>query len=124
MKILASLLLFALAAWASVDGKWTVEPSKSAKKGKAVEVTMNLKAEGEKLTGSVTRASKRERITDIENGKISGNKFSFTLVQKSKKGESRKTQWEGTVEGDTMSGTTTAEGRKHGVAFTAKRAAR
>jgi hypothetical protein len=102
-----------------------VEPKAGAKAkdGKqAAEVTLDLKAEGDKLTGSITRTAKRARSNDIENGKVEGNKFSFTTSQQNrKKGTTAKTTWEGTVEGDQITGTMTPEGRKRGVSFTAKR---
>lgn len=126
MKIVASLILsglIAASAWAvppGIDGRWKAEVKAKAEKERSRELTLDLKAEGDKLTGSVTRSSKRARAAEIENGKIDGNKFSFTTVFKGKKGE-RKVVWEGTLEGDQISGTQRADGHKRGVAFTAKK---
>ncbi len=120
MKMFAGVLLLALAAFAAgIDGKWKVETK--TKKGQTITTTIDLKAEGDKLTGSVTRAAKRERTTPIENGKLEGNKFSFTTTEKSRKTDAVKITWEGTVEGDQLNGTHTAEGRKRGTSFVAKR---
>lgn len=130
MKIFASLMmmtLLAVSAWgaSAVDGKWKVEPKAGAKdkEGKqAAVLTLDLKSEGDKLTGSLTRTAKRDRSTGIENGKVEGNKFSFTTSQQNrKKGTAVKTVWEGTVEDGQITGTMTPEGRKRGASFTAKK---
>ena len=88
---------------------------------RTVRVTFNLKADGNKLTGTVTSgAGKRNRSAEIVDGKIDGNQFSFTTVQNSKKGEQRQER-RGTLEGDTLQGTRSRAGGKRGQPFTAKR---
>ncbi len=54
------------------------------------------------------------------DGKVTGNEFSFTTVQTTKKGEQR-LDWHGTVDGDTLQGTRSRSGGKRGTSFTAKR---
>lgn len=127
---LRALILFLLAALvasaASIDGNWTSEMKvRGGKKGggqdRTVHMTFNLKADGNKLTGTVSSgAGKRNRSSEILDGKIEGNQFSFTTVQKSKRGEQRQ-EWRGTMEGDTLQGTRSRAGGKRGQSFTAKR---
>ena len=128
LSIVAGCCLVASAALAGpVDGNWTFEQKMKGRKGSG-EVTVNtvltLAAEGDKLTGSVSsNRGKRGRSLTIQDGKIEGNKISFVTVQKNRKANKEmKVRWEGTVEGDQLQGTQSAEGRKkRGTSFTAKR---
>ena len=110
----ASLTAFA----ASIDGKWDSE----AKFGeRTIQRTFNLKSDGSTLTGTMEMsAGGQSRSTDIKNGKIDGNKFSFSLVQRGKQGE-RTVLYEGTVEGDELKGTMKPEGQDESRPFTAKK---
>lgn len=84
-------------------------------------MTLDLKAEGGKLTGTVsTPARRRGGSLAIQDGKIEGNQFSFTTVQTTKKGD-QKVEWKGTVEGDQLKGTRSSGKRGRGAPFTAKR---
>ena len=87
---------------------------------RTVQVTLNLKSEGNTLTGSVSGAVKKRGSAQIQDGKIDGNQFSFTTVQSGKKGEQKQT-WRGTIDGDTLQGTRSRTGGKRGQPFTAKR---
>jgi hypothetical protein len=49
------------------------------------------------------------RTIEIKDGKIDGNKFTFNTVMNTPNGEF-KMVYEGTVEGDTLKGTSTREG--------------
>jgi len=78
MKLRLTLLscVVALLAYAAdVTGKWTYEMQ--GRNG-AMTGTMNLKAEGDKVTGTV---SGRGGETEISDGKISGDTVSFTVVR-------------------------------------------
>jgi hypothetical protein len=116
--------LFVLVAAASIDGTWQAQieaPRKKAADGKKASqvVTMNLKSDGNKLTGTATRGKgKRGKQVTIEEGKIDGNQFSFVTVQKGKKGD-RRVRWEGTLEGNEMKASMGAG--KRSVPFTAKK---
>src|SRR3954471_1171111 len=120
---LRTLILFALAtvlaSAAGLDGTWTSEMKiragkKSGGTERTVTVTLNLKAEGDKVTGTVMSGGKKRSSTaQIQDGKIDGNSFSFTTVRKAKKGEEKQT-WRGTIEGDTLQGTRSREGGKRG----------
>jgi len=124
MKKLAILTMilcavsFAAAA-AGVDGKWI---SESKRGDNTIQQTLTLKSDGGSLTGTVeTSFNGNSRSTDIKNGKVDGNKFSFSMVQRGKQGEVTVT-WEGTVNGDEMNGTQKREGGDQSRPFTAKRA--
>jgi len=119
------LLVFAAAALAAgIDGKWVAEMKAGGKKkaeAAAAQVTLDLKSEGNQLTGTVSAPGRKRASTlAIKDGKIEGNRFSFTTVQQTRKGEN-KMQWQGTLEGDQLKGTRGKEGGKRGAPFTAKR---
>ncbi|MFB3826594.1 MAG: hypothetical protein ACE15B_07480 [Bryobacteraceae bacterium] len=80
---------------ADVTGKWTAQvPSRQA--GQTREQTFNFKAEGGKLTGTV---SGRQNDVPILNGTISGDTISFTV--KMQYGDNTVEQkYTGTVSGD------------------------
>ena len=117
-------LLIAASAFAGIDGKWVAETKTGGKKGKEAKtatMTFDFKTQGNQLQGSVSAgARKRARGAAIQDGKVEGDRFSFTTVQKSKKGE-QKVRWEGAVQGDELRGTRTREGGRRGQSFTAKR---
>jgi hypothetical protein len=127
MKLLVNagvclLLLGAVAFGASIDGKWVME-RKMEREGKSFSITQtfDLKASGNKLTGTVSLSfgNQEPRAIPIRNGKLDGDKFSFTVVMETPKGEF-KSVYEGTVEGDTIRGTVSREGGQ-GRPFEAKR---
>lgn len=122
--MIAGIALLASAAFgAGVDGKWTAEMKMGGRRNadaKTQSVTLDLKANGGKLEGSVATGRKGASVT-IQDGKIEGNKFSFTTVVASKKKGDQKIRWEGTLEGDTLKGTRAVEGAKRAQDFTAKR---
>jgi hypothetical protein len=111
----ASLAAFA----ASIDGKWTSE----MKRGDfTIQNTFNLKSDDGKLTGTMEMsAGGRSRSTDIKDGKIDGDKFRFTTVQRGKQGE-RTVVYEGTVDGNELKGTAKVEGMDQSRPFNAKKA--
>jgi hypothetical protein len=127
-RVLAAffLVVFAAAA-AGIDGRWTstvAARGKAGKKGAAkgpTEVVLSLRNDGGHLTGSVLRAGgKKARPLTIQDGTLTGDSFSFTTVQKTKKGEQKAT-WRGTLRGDELTGTRTREGGRRGRPFTARR---
>ena len=117
-----TLILFAAslaATAASIDGKWT---SESKRGDNTIQQTLTLKSDGGSLTGTVeTSFNGNSRSIDIKNGKVDGDKFSFSTVQRGKQGEVNVT-WEGTVSGDELKGTQKREGGDQSRPFTAKRA--
>jgi hypothetical protein len=121
--IFSTCLLFALltVAWAAdVDGKWTAQVP--GRQGNTQEVTFTFKAEGDKLTGTM---SGRQGDTAISDGKITGNDLSFNVVREFN-GNSVKLAYKGVLAGDEIKFTRTMEGGPGGgggaTEFTAKRA--
>jgi hypothetical protein len=105
-------------AWAAgVDGKWTAQvPGRG---GQTRETTFTFKAEGEKLTGTVSGMQGDNPISD---GKISGDEISFT-VKVSFNGNDVILLYKGKVSGDEIKMTRTRQGGDQpGQEFTAKRA--
>ncbi len=87
-------LLAAVASAAGIDGKWTSEFT--TPNGQTRTTTYTFKADGEKLTGTV---SGRMGETAITEGKIDGDEISFVVVRNFR-GEERKLQYKGKVSGD------------------------
>jgi len=116
-KVVPILLVFVAAVLAAdVDGKWVA--SVPGRDGQTREVTYNLKADGDKLTGTVSGMRGDMEITD---GKIDGDKISFkTKIEFS--GNSVVMNYQGVVSGDELKLTQMREGRDQSREFTAKRA--
>ena len=105
-------------AWAAdVNGKWTAQvPGRG---GQTRETTFTFKAEGEKLTGTV---SGMQGDTPISDGKISGDDISFTL-KLNFQGNEITFLYKGKISGDEIKMTRTRQGGDQpGQEFTAKRA--
>jgi hypothetical protein len=98
--LLQALVCLAVAAFqilgANIDGKWTWEME--GRDGQKRTQTATLKAEGDKLTGTM---SGRQGETPIENGKINGDDISFTRTMNFG-GESRKMTYTGKLVGDEL----------------------
>jgi len=87
-------------AWAAdVNGKWAW---KQMGPDGEIAYTLELKQEGEKLTGIVTRADQK---SEIQNGTIKENDLAFDVVRE-RDGEQFKIMYKGKVEGDTIKGNT------------------
>jgi hypothetical protein len=119
MLILTAVLVFAgiALAWAAdVNGKWVAQvPGRG---GQTRETTFTFKAEGEKLTGTV---SGMQGETEISDGTIKGDDISFTQTFQMQ-GNSIKLIYKGKVSGDEIKFTRQREGGNQPPAeFTAKR---
>ena len=113
--IVLSLLLCLVAGVAlaaGIDGKWLSE-RKMNRDGQefVIKQTFDLKSDGAKLTGTITMAfgDMEPRSMTISDGKVDGNKFSFTATMTTPNGE-MKTVYTGAVEGDMLKGTSAREG--------------
>jgi len=98
---IAALTVVASAiAWAApIDGKWTWK--QMGQQGE-VAMTLELKQDGEKLTGSVMREGS-DMKAEIKEGKIAGSDISFiTVVERN--GMERKTTYKGKLDGDAIKG--------------------
>jgi hypothetical protein len=109
-------LLAGLAAAADVTGKWVAQVP--GRDGQTREMTFNLKAEGDALTGTVNTPRGESQISD---GKISGDEISFTQTLEFN-GNQMKFLYKGKVSGDEIKFTRQMEGRDRQQEFTAKRA--
>jgi hypothetical protein len=105
------LLALALAAFAAdVSGKWTFEQAGRGG-GDPVQVTLNLKADGSKLTGNVARPGRDGMMEmPITEGKVDGNNVSFKTSMEMG-GQTRVTEYTGTVSGDELKLKITRPGR-------------
>ena len=113
MKFLITLLfLCAAAPAATIDGKWIAERQVGAADGKTYThtTTITLKSDGGALTGTIVQTSEAPwmaqgngRSSEISDGKIDGNKFSFKVKTESKQGE-KTAVYEGVFEGDHLKG--------------------
>ena len=104
---------------ADVDGKWTA--SMPGRQGNTMEVTFTFKADGSKLTGTMSNP-RGER--EIENGKIDGDNISFDQTFE-RGGNSMTIMYKGKLSGDTIEFTREMQGGGGGgrpQTFTAKRA--
>jgi hypothetical protein len=124
-KHLSSILLTAVAgllAWGlsapanaqdkKVDptGTWTWSMGARGG-GEARQMTLKLKLEGEKLTGTLGmpgREGAQGRETPIEEGKIKGDEISFQVTREIQ-GNKMVTKYSGKVSGDTIKGKTETE---------------
>ena len=101
------LLLVAFVALAAdATGKWTYEQA-GRQGGPARQVTITLKQDGAKLTGSVPAMGGRgggepPPPSEITNGKVDGNNVSFEVKRAGRDGAEMITKYEGTMDGDSM----------------------
>jgi hypothetical protein len=100
---------------ADVTGKWVAQVP--GREGQTREQTFTLKAEGAKLTGTV---SGRQNETPISDGKVDGDNISFT-VKMERGGNTVEQKYSGTVSGDEMK-LKREGGQGQAREFTAKRA--
>src|SRR4051812_33245507 len=108
------LLILAIGAFAAdVSGKWTYEQA-GRNGGPGRPVTITLKQDGNKLTGSVPGFGRGGDTppppTEIKNGKVDGDKVSFEVVREMQ-GNTMTTKYEGTVAGDEMKLKVTRDGQ-------------
>ncbi len=99
------MLIVAMVAMAAdaVTGKWTMEQA-GRNGGPARVSTFDLKADGAKLTGTMTMPGFQggdPMVSPISNGKVDGNNVSFE-VTRDFGGNSMTTKYEGTVNGSEM----------------------
>ena len=105
--ILLAMTLCLLAA--DANGKWAFE--QEGRNG-PVQVTLNLKADGGMLSGTLTRPGRDGNAmeTAISDGKIDGNNISFS-VKREFNGNTFVTTYKGTLDGDSMKIEITMPGR-------------
>lgn len=111
-RILVLVLASALAVLAAdASGKWTFEQA-GRNGGPSRVVTITLKQDGNKLTGSVPGFGRGGDAppppTEISNGKVEGDKLSFD-VKREMAGNALVVKYSGTLSGDEMRLTITTE---------------
>jgi hypothetical protein len=111
-----ALITVVQAAGSDVSGKWTAQVP--GRNGQTRDQTFTFKADGEKLTGSVSGMQGNQM--DISDGKITGNDISFNVTVNFN-GNEMKMTYKGTVSGDEIKFTRTREGSDQKQEFTAKR---
>jgi hypothetical protein len=95
------LLVVALGVFAAdVTGKWTFEQA-GRQGGTPRTITLNLKADGSKLTGTVGGMGRGGADMEIMNGKVDGSNVSFETKMEMN-GNTRVTKYEGTLSGDEL----------------------
>jgi hypothetical protein len=90
--VLAVLATAVFAFGADIDGKWV---GKLETPNGSRDVTLKLKADGAKLTGTM---SGRQNDSEIQDGKIEGENVSFTVIRNFN-GNEIKQNYKGTLKG-------------------------
>jgi hypothetical protein len=117
LVVFTLIAAFAVAAMAAnVSGKWTAQVP--GRDGQMREQTFDLKADGDKLTG--TAGGGRGEPVAIADGKIAGDTISFTVTREFG-GNTIKWTYTGTVAGDEIKFKREG-GQGQAREFTAKRA--
>lgn len=115
-----AIVAVTLAVWAAdISGTWTM--SMPGRGGQMMERDITIKQEGTKLTVTMPgrpgpNGEPGEPI--VGQGTLEGNAIQWTIVRTTPRGE-MKMEYKGTVEGDTMKGTTQMMGNE--VEWTAKK---
>ncbi len=114
--VVALLGMFAFGASAAdVTGKWTAEMP--GRDGNTMNATFDLKADGDKLTGTVATQMGENPIAD---GKISGAELSFKQ-KVNFNGNDAVILYTGKIDGDKINFTRQREGSDRKTEFVAKR---
>jgi hypothetical protein len=101
VAILCALTFAAMAA--DVTGKWTYEQAGRGG-GNPTVITVTLKADGGKLTGTVSRPGRNggaSTDTEISEGTVSGSTVTFKTSQ-DMRGTAIVTSYKGTLDGETL----------------------
>src|SRR3954449_8322683 len=91
---LVLLVAVSIGLAADVSGKWSAEVQ--GRNGQTRTMTMMLKADGDKLTGTVSGMQGREN--PISDGKVKGDEISFTVSAETPNG-TMKTNYTGKLSG-------------------------
>jgi hypothetical protein len=121
LRLIVMGCLAVVSLWAAdVSGKYSYEMA--GRNGNTMTANLTLKAEGDKLTGSV---SGRGGDTDISDGKVDGDNVSFVVVREFNGNKITQNYKGKVVDADTIHFTMTMEGGPGGGRpreFDAKRA--
>ena len=90
-----------------VNGSWKwTNAGRGGAQGR--DVTLKLKHDGDKLTGTVTGLGSES--IDIKDGKFKDNEVSFSVTRKGRNGQERTSKYHGKLDGDTIKGKVETEG--------------
>ena len=101
MAALVVVLVASAALAADPNGTWKWKFTTQG--GQEIESSLTLKADGEKLTGTLTRGQ-QQRKADISNGAFKNDEVSFEVTVE-RGGNSITSKYKGKVDGDTIKGT-------------------
>ena len=98
--LLLGAAMTASAADASGKWAWTTQGRQG---GQGQKVTLTLKADGEKLTGTLSSPGRNDQVTktEIADGKVKGDEVSFTVTREFN-GNKMVTKYDGTVSGNEL----------------------
>jgi hypothetical protein len=119
LSLFALLGVFCFVA-AAADPSGTYKAEMQGRNGNTQTITINLKADGGNLTGSITTPRGDNPISD---GKVDGNNVSFAQKM-SFNGNDMVIKYKGTIDGDTIKfvrSMTTQDGQERKAEFTAKK---
>lgn len=91
---------------ADANGTWKWK-TQGRNGGEGREMTLKLKQDGEKLTGTLLGFNNREN--EIKDGKVKGDEISFTVTVKGRNDQEMTTKYHGKVSGDEIKGKTERE---------------
>lgn len=104
----ALILLAVTSAWAAdVAGTWTAKAPGAQGQGES-DITLVFKVSGDTLTGTLNNSLVPGDV-EISDGKISGDDISFSL-KRNIGGADMTVMWKGTVSGDEIKFSRTAQG--------------
>ena len=103
LSLAVAVFLGVITQAADVAGTWTwTSPGRNG--GPDRTNTLSLKIDADKLTGKLTMLRRGEPVsTDIADGKVDGDKVSFTVVREYN-GNSFTNKYSGTLSADTITG--------------------
>jgi hypothetical protein len=108
LALVACVLTFSIASTAvaaDANGTWKWTFSRG---GQDIELSLELKQDGEKITGTLSLPFGDGIKLDIQDGKFKNDEVSFKTVFE-RDGNSFETKYKGKVDGDTIKGTTERE---------------
>jgi hypothetical protein len=105
-------------AAANVDGTWNGDLR--TLEGGAIPVTVTLKSDGARVTGTYGQGSVKDIA--IENGKLSGDALTFSISRKGRDGQPSTINFTGKVEGDSIKLTRREGGNRPGPEVTLTKA--
>ena len=87
------------------DGKWAwTMPGRNG--GPDRKITLNLKTEGDKVTGKILAPTRDDpkAETEIKDGKLAGDELSFTVIREMRNGNKMTLKYKGKVSADSIKG--------------------